>query len=161
MTREERIKAVKARREAASSSAGVTMTGSSGDGLGIFNGGAEGGKMEKWGPGGEVVQELKDVIWKVGERRRKIQEMHILQQQKEAAAAELLRTSVTTAERPEGGQEEKVYDLKFPESVERTCSPSLPDSPSPKSPVRLAFDGEDLRTFGCSPGELFESSSPF
>ncbi|KAJ3918712.1 hypothetical protein F5877DRAFT_41976 [Lentinula edodes] len=27
---------------------------------------------ERWGPGGEVVQELKDVIWKVGERRRKI-----------------------------------------------------------------------------------------
>ncbi|OCH89779.1 hypothetical protein OBBRIDRAFT_793930 [Obba rivulosa] len=27
---------------------------------------------EKWGPGGEVVQELKDVIWKVGERRRKM-----------------------------------------------------------------------------------------
>ena len=27
-----------------------------------------GGGIEKWGPGGEVVQELKDVIWKVGER---------------------------------------------------------------------------------------------
>ncbi|KAJ4489092.1 hypothetical protein C8R41DRAFT_835869 [Lentinula lateritia] len=27
---------------------------------------------ERWGPGGEVVQELKDVIWKVGERRRKM-----------------------------------------------------------------------------------------
>ncbi|KIK93148.1 hypothetical protein PAXRUDRAFT_829253 [Paxillus rubicundulus Ve08.2h10] len=31
-------------------------------------------KMERWGPGGEVVQELKDVIWKVGERRRKLTE---------------------------------------------------------------------------------------
>lgn len=29
-------------------------------------------KRERWGPGGEVVQELKDVIWKVGERRRKM-----------------------------------------------------------------------------------------
>ncbi|KAF8888090.1 hypothetical protein BD779DRAFT_1525528 [Infundibulicybe gibba] len=29
---------------------------------------------EKWGPGGEVVQELKDVIWKVGEKRRKMAE---------------------------------------------------------------------------------------
>jgi hypothetical protein len=28
--------------------------------------------IEKWGPGGEVVQELKDVIWKVGEKRRKM-----------------------------------------------------------------------------------------
>ncbi|KAJ4000354.1 hypothetical protein F5050DRAFT_1731824 [Lentinula boryana] len=27
---------------------------------------------ERWGPGGEVVQELRDVIWKVGERRRKM-----------------------------------------------------------------------------------------
>jgi hypothetical protein len=27
---------------------------------------------ERWGPGGEVVQELKDVIWKVGERRRRM-----------------------------------------------------------------------------------------
>ncbi|ESK87444.1 hypothetical protein Moror_11619 [Moniliophthora roreri MCA 2997] len=28
--------------------------------------------VEQWGPGGEVVQELKDVIWKVGEKRRKM-----------------------------------------------------------------------------------------
>ncbi|KAL0575442.1 hypothetical protein V5O48_006533 [Marasmius crinis-equi] len=32
-------------------------------------------KMERWGPGGEVVQELKDVIWKVGERRRKMTDL--------------------------------------------------------------------------------------
>ncbi|KAI6023780.1 hypothetical protein BKA83DRAFT_4492462 [Pisolithus microcarpus] len=32
---------------------------------------------ERWGPGGEVVQELKDVIWKVGERRRQMTEDHI------------------------------------------------------------------------------------
>ncbi len=60
LSREERIKLAKARRE-------------SGMGLGIGGGdvdsaGAVG--VEKWGPGGEVVQELKDVIWKVGERRR-------------------------------------------------------------------------------------------
>ncbi|KZT68657.1 hypothetical protein DAEQUDRAFT_670985 [Daedalea quercina L-15889] len=29
---------------------------------------------ERWGPGGEVVEELKDVIWKVGERRRQLAE---------------------------------------------------------------------------------------
>ncbi|KAI0940824.1 hypothetical protein AcV7_003100 [Taiwanofungus camphoratus] len=29
---------------------------------------------ERWAPGGEVVQELKDVIWKVGERRRRMAE---------------------------------------------------------------------------------------
>ena len=69
MTREERIKAAKARRE-------------SGLGLSIpFLGGRDGndcveaqktGGIEKWGPGGEVVQELKDVIWKVSERKRKM-----------------------------------------------------------------------------------------
>lgn len=31
-------------------------------------------QSERWGPGGEVVQELKDVIWKVGERRRQLAE---------------------------------------------------------------------------------------
>ena len=31
-------------------------------------------RRELWGPGGDVVQELKDVIWKVGERRRKMTE---------------------------------------------------------------------------------------
>lgn len=32
-------------------------------------------QSERWGPGGEVVQELKDVIWKVGERRRQLAEL--------------------------------------------------------------------------------------
>ena len=69
LTREERIKAAKARRE-------------SGLGLGLaFNSGGGGDNdiepqkmrgIEKWGPSGEVVQELKDVIWKVSERRRKM-----------------------------------------------------------------------------------------
>ncbi|KAH9930256.1 uncharacterized protein B0H18DRAFT_930516 [Fomitopsis serialis] len=31
-------------------------------------------QVERWGPGGEVVQELKDVIWKVGEKRRQLTE---------------------------------------------------------------------------------------
>ncbi|KAG5350332.1 hypothetical protein C0989_011524 [Termitomyces sp. Mn162] len=67
LTREERIKLMKATREG-----GVGMLG-----LGLSTMGQEmerGGKggVEKWGPGGEVEQELKDVIWKVGERRRKM-----------------------------------------------------------------------------------------
>ncbi|KAF8972738.1 hypothetical protein BDZ97DRAFT_2070616 [Flammula alnicola] len=66
LSREERIKISKARRE-------------SGLGLNIGVGAPTEGEpgpakmgMEKWGPGGEVVQELKDVIWKVSERKRKL-----------------------------------------------------------------------------------------
>lgn len=44
-------------------------------------------RKEGWaGPGGEVVQELKDVIWKVGEKRRKMMDQ---QQQKEEAPSSL------------------------------------------------------------------------
>ncbi|KAF8141381.1 hypothetical protein EV363DRAFT_1307936 [Boletus edulis] len=35
-------------------------------------------RRERWGPSGDVVQELKDVIWKVGERRRKMTESQML-----------------------------------------------------------------------------------
>ncbi|KAG2143810.1 uncharacterized protein EDB93DRAFT_1228665 [Suillus bovinus] len=56
MTREERIKLAKAQRK----------SGGGGD--------EHASKIERWGPGGEVVQELKDVIWKVGERRRRMTE---------------------------------------------------------------------------------------
>ena len=64
LTREERIKLAKARRE----------SGGGGIGLGFSTDlcAAEKRGIEKWGPGGEVVQELKDVIWKVGEQRRKM-----------------------------------------------------------------------------------------
>ncbi|KAJ7708854.1 hypothetical protein B0H17DRAFT_367138 [Mycena rosella] len=60
LSREERIQLAKARR---------------GSGLGVspvISVPVESVEREKWGPGGEVVQELKDVIWKVGERRRKM-----------------------------------------------------------------------------------------
>lgn len=59
MTREERIKLAKARRES---------------GGGVIGTDEHSSKIERWGPGGEVVQELKDVIWKVGERRRRMTE---------------------------------------------------------------------------------------
>ncbi|KAG2364679.1 hypothetical protein BDR07DRAFT_1401108 [Suillus spraguei] len=59
MTREERIKLAKARRESGGGVAGTDEHAP---------------KIERWGPGGEVVQELKDVIWKVGERRRRMTE---------------------------------------------------------------------------------------
>lgn len=34
-------------------------------------------KRERWGPSGDVVQELRDVIWQVGERRRKMSESQL------------------------------------------------------------------------------------
>ncbi|EGN96896.1 hypothetical protein SERLA73DRAFT_161860 [Serpula lacrymans var. lacrymans S7.3] len=49
LTREERIKLARAKRDSKNSN----------DGLGSES------QVERWGPGGEVVQELKDVIWKV------------------------------------------------------------------------------------------------
>jgi hypothetical protein len=61
LTREERIALSKKRRDS---------------GLGLSSDERLVGKvgMETWGPGGDVVQELKDVIWQVGERRRKMTE---------------------------------------------------------------------------------------
>ncbi|KAK0202388.1 hypothetical protein DFS33DRAFT_1504353 [Desarmillaria ectypa] len=60
LSREERIKLVKQRRERGE----TTLVPRERDDGGL--------KVEKWGPGGEVVQELKDVIWKVGEKRRRL-----------------------------------------------------------------------------------------
>lgn len=81
LSREERIRIARARREAAAAGRGLgvelggTTTGQEEDGdvddnLDVAR--TQGGVRERWGPGGEVVEELKDVIWKVGERRRKM-----------------------------------------------------------------------------------------
>ncbi|KAF5338050.1 hypothetical protein D9758_014257 [Tetrapyrgos nigripes] len=69
LSREERIALAKKARESGKGSR--ASMGSIGSGL---DGGDDQWKpeKEKWGPGGEVVQELKDVIWQVGERRRKL-----------------------------------------------------------------------------------------
>ncbi|KAI0028933.1 hypothetical protein K488DRAFT_73381 [Vararia minispora EC-137] len=68
LPREERIRQARAKREAAG--LGLTLgsvTEAPRKGLGL-------GGPERWGPSGEVVDELKDVIWKVGERRRRMAE---------------------------------------------------------------------------------------
>jgi len=65
LTRDERIRIAKARRESQ-----FAVLGSVPD---AHEGEHRPGR-ESWGPGGEVVQELKDVIWKVGEQRRKMLE---------------------------------------------------------------------------------------
>lgn len=61
LSREERIKLAKARRASVNDARALLSLESA-------------PAAEKWGPEGEVVQELKDVIWKVGERRRKLTE---------------------------------------------------------------------------------------
>lgn len=66
LTREERIQLVKARRESGMGGLGFVDLEVSQPIPATKKG------VEKWGPGGEVVQELKDVIWKVGERRRRM-----------------------------------------------------------------------------------------
>ncbi|KAI0653021.1 hypothetical protein C8Q70DRAFT_1048685 [Cubamyces menziesii] len=69
LSREERIKLAKARR-----ASGIPLSSSSYASSDVAEGAgsAVGPRGERWGPGGEVVQELKDVIWKVGEKRRKL-----------------------------------------------------------------------------------------
>ena len=69
MTRVERIALAKARRDR-DSGLGFSSSdeGSLPAGVAVRPG------LETWGPGGDVVQELKDVIWQVGERRRKLAE---------------------------------------------------------------------------------------
>ena len=90
LSRAERIAAAKARRAAA-----ADVITSSGLGLSMFaldqetdaiGAGAEGPK--RWGsPGGDVVQELKDVIWKVGEQRRLREEKQQLEEMEKQQVA--------------------------------------------------------------------------
>jgi hypothetical protein len=65
LTREERIALAKARRESGASQHHLSQIAFPPD---------EGIEREPTGPGMDVVQELKDVIWKVGERRRRMTE---------------------------------------------------------------------------------------
>ena len=73
LSREERIAIMKARR-ASGMGFVPSATGSASpiDDAGAGRVDALGRERERWGPGGEVVQELKDVIWKVGEKRRRM-----------------------------------------------------------------------------------------
>ncbi|KZT07191.1 uncharacterized protein LAESUDRAFT_118866 [Laetiporus sulphureus 93-53] len=62
LSREERIKLMKARRGSSKYASSTLLDPTSRP------------SSEQWGPSGEVVQELKDVIWKVSEKRRKMSE---------------------------------------------------------------------------------------
>jgi len=110
LSRAERIAAAKARRATAAAGA-VPMLTTSGLGLSMFaleHGedmiGAGADKQKRWGgPEGDVVQELKDVIWKVGEQRRLReekrlqQELELEQQQRQEEVASADATVVSVA----------------------------------------------------------------
>lgn len=66
LTREERIKMMRSRRESGGSAFGLPSDVPT-----------QKHAQETWGPGGDVVQELKDVIYQVGERRRKMAESEL------------------------------------------------------------------------------------
>ncbi|KAH8077867.1 hypothetical protein BXZ70DRAFT_962032 [Cristinia sonorae] len=71
MSREERIRLSKEKRRESGGRGALAFIGEN-------VGEAEGGHVRKWssgfGPEGEVVQELKDVIWKVSEKKRRMSE---------------------------------------------------------------------------------------
>ncbi|KAI0691792.1 hypothetical protein C8T65DRAFT_670380 [Cerioporus squamosus] len=67
LSREDRIRIMKARRVSGLPTSSSSLAEMDGELPAV-----EKPQREKWGPGGEVVQELKDVIWKVGEKRRRM-----------------------------------------------------------------------------------------
>ncbi|EJD08543.1 uncharacterized protein FOMMEDRAFT_144379 [Fomitiporia mediterranea MF3/22] len=83
MSREERIRLMKAKRESMNGR-GLAAQLDDEDDIG------KPARRGSWGPGTEVVEELKDVIWKVGERRRKMAE------ESRAPSATIGPTSTTT-----------------------------------------------------------------
>jgi len=78
LSRAERIAAAKARRaNTVTSGLGLSVIPDGDDAL------AGSGEKQWGGPGGDVVQELKDVIWKVGEQRRLREKMHLQREEEE------------------------------------------------------------------------------
>ncbi|KAH9962617.1 hypothetical protein BC827DRAFT_1197031 [Russula dissimulans] len=87
LSRAQRIAAAKARRaNAVMSGLGLSVITDGEDAL--AGAGAGAGEKQWGGPGGDVVQELKDVIWKVGEQRRLREKMHLEREEEEAAGRE-------------------------------------------------------------------------
>jgi hypothetical protein len=129
LSREERIKMMKAKREAAAAAAGSGSLSGSGDGFaGLFQPEpVRRGKIDKWGPGGEVVAELKDVIWKVGEKRRKMQESQELQLQMQQQQ----QRRIELRQQQPGSEASTPLSPVHESSSSRSSSPS----PSPSSPL--------------------------
>jgi hypothetical protein len=101
LSRAERIAAAKARRANALPGLRLLSISHGHDHDGDQAGASGGPGRERWGPGGDVVQELKDVIWKVGEQRRQRE-----QQQQLAAVA---TAAAATAREPSGSVEDDLF----------------------------------------------------
>jgi hypothetical protein len=93
LSRAERIAAAKERRANTLSGLGLSIAGDQA-------GGASGPDGERWGLGGDVVQELKDVIWRVGEQRRQREQQHQEQQQRQRPQQLMVTTDVAAMQEP-------------------------------------------------------------
>lgn len=143
LSRAERIAAAKARRAAAEVTA-------SGLGLSVIaldhgedaNGSTAEKQSKRWGgPGGDVVQELKDVIWKVGEQRRLREEMvqrqerQQQQQQQQKLVADAEAAVVVSV--ASGDNTVVTRDLSSSSPIVADVCTSLPDSAEPLTPTHI------------------------
>lgn len=122
-----------------------------------------GGKGERWGPGGDVVKELKDVIWEVGKRRRRVVEEAQEHQRPEHSPSMEVQRSISPSPSPKTQRHRSPSPQASPSSQDqRFASPSLrtrlPPSPPPQIQLPPAptdeYDEEDERDE--SPGDLHE-----
>lgn len=135
LSRAERIAAAKSRRAAA---AELTASGLGLSMIALDHGedtiGSTTGKHQKgWGPGGDVVQELKDVIWKVGEQRRLREEKMQLQ---ERQRQRLVTDAEATVEVSVIGDDNTVVTRELPSSSPQTVEDVF-TSPSDPQPTNV------------------------
>ena len=135
LSRAERIAAAKARRASGLGLSAITLD--HGHGEDTIGAGATAEKQSKrWagGPGGDVVQELKDVIWKVGEQRRLREErMQQQEQRQQQRQQQLVGDAETAAVVPVTSGDNPVVtrEPSSPSPTVEDVSTSLPDPAEP------------------------------
>lgn len=140
LSRAERIAAAKARRAAA---AEVTASGLGLSVIALDHGedaiGATAEKQSKrWGgPGGDVVQELKDVIWKVGEQRRLREEMVQQQQQQQQQQLVTEAEAAVVVSETSGDNTVVTREPPSPSPTAEDVFTSLPDPAEPLPPTDI------------------------
>ncbi|KAI0737361.1 hypothetical protein C8Q80DRAFT_1213914 [Daedaleopsis nitida] len=134
LSREERIAIMKARRVS-----GVPLSG-----VGVPQEEVtEQPGREKWGPGGEVVQELKDVIWKVGEKRRRMSQQ-LPQRTDEHRAAAVQDVVVRPVPELEAEAEAEVVDAAPESRTEETTAVVVPFFPDRETSIAISVDEGSL-----------------